>query len=376
MSPPSMTSAERVTTTLGHQEPDRVPFLLPTILQGARELGLSIEDYFSRADDVVEGQLRLRARLGHDGLFAFMYAAQEVEAWGGETIFIDDGPPNAGEPPLDLARIQSLEPPDIDRCQASQRVLRITQRLRARVGDEAPILGVALSPLSMPVLQFGFLPYLDLLLERPPALERLMRVNEDFCVAWANAQLAAGASAISYTDPVSSCTIIPPALYRETGYVIARRTLARFDGPAATGFASGRCLPILDDVARTGARATSDPLPRVLGDKNQLVQLLQNLVGNAIKYRGEAAPEVHVGARQLDGRWQVWVRDNGIGLEMTAAERIFKVFERLHAQDEIEGTGIGLATCKRIVQRHGGQIWVEATPGQGATFYFTLQPVD
>jgi len=257
MTPSTMTSAQRVSTTLGHQEPDRVPFLLPTILQGARELGLSIQDYFSRADNVVEGQLRLHARLRHDALFAFMYAAQEVEAWGGETIFIDDGPPNAGEPPLDPERIGSLEPPAIEGCPALQRVLHIIERLRAKVGDEVPILGVALSPLSLPVLQLGFIRYLDLLIERSPAFERLMRVNEEFCVAWANAQLAAGATAISYTDPVSSCSIIPPQLYMETGFVIARRTLARINGPAATGFASGRCLPILDDVARTGTVGVS-----------------------------------------------------------------------------------------------------------------------
>ena len=257
MSGATMTAAERVGTALSHQEPDRVPFLLPVILQGARELGLSIEAYFSRAENVVEGQLRLREKLGHDGLFGFMYTAQEVEAWGGETVFIDSGPPNAGEPPITRQQVEALEPPDIEACPALQRVLRIIEGLRARAGDDVPILGVALSPLSLPVLQLGFVPYMDLLMERPPAFEHLMRVNEEFCVAWSNAQLAAGATAISYTDPVSSCSIIPPHLYRETGHPIACRTLARFNGPAATGFASGRCLPILDQVATTGTVGVS-----------------------------------------------------------------------------------------------------------------------
>ena len=248
MTPSTMTSAERVTTTLGHQEPDRVPFLLPTILQGSRELGLSIQEYFSRADNVVEGQLRMREKLGHDALFAFMYAAQEVEAWGGESIFIDDGPPNAGEPPLDLEGIESLEPPAIHGCPALRRVLRITERLKARVGDEVPILGVALSPLSLPVLQLGFLPYLDLLLERPPAFERLMQINEEFCVAWANAQLAAGATAISYTDPVSSCSIIPPQLYRETDGV--RPAGGPDPDHGATGGRAGRVGSVHNAVRR------------------------------------------------------------------------------------------------------------------------------
>ncbi len=148
-----MTSAERIGTTLSHQEPDRVPFMLPTILQGARELELSIEAYFSSAEHVVEGQLRLQEKLGHDALFGFMYAAQEIEAWGGETVFIDSGPPNAGEPPLERAQLDDLQPPDLEASPALQRVLRITEGLRARVGDDVPILGVAISPLSLPVLQ-------------------------------------------------------------------------------------------------------------------------------------------------------------------------------------------------------------------------------
>ena len=275
-----MSAIERVSTTLGHQEPDRVPFLLPTIVQGARELGLSIEDYFSRADNVVQGQLRLRHKLGHDGLFAFMYAAQEVEAWGGEVVYIDDGPPNAGQPPLSAAQIEQLEPPTIDGCPALLRVLRVTEQLRAAVGDQAPIFGVALSPLSLPVLQLGFEAYLDLLLEGGPRFERLMAVNEEFCVAWSNAQLAAGATAISYYDPVSSCTIIPPELYLQTGYPIACRTLARLNGPTATGFASGRCLPILDHVARTGTVGVNASVDEDLAQIKAVCQGRVTVMGN------------------------------------------------------------------------------------------------
>ena len=127
-------------------------------------------------------------------------------------------------------------------------------------------------------------------------------------------------------------------------------------------------------VSEAGARVIVESLPQVRGDRIQLVQLLQNLVGNAVKYRGAAPPRVHVGARRVETGWQISVRDNGIGLEMKYAEEVFTVFRRLHAQDEIEGTGIGLATCKRIVARHGGRIWVESAPGKGSTFSFTLPP--
>jgi signal transduction histidine kinase len=121
------------------------------------------------------------------------------------------------------------------------------------------------------------------------------------------------------------------------------------------------------------AVVTHDPLPTVMADATQLGQLFQNLVGNAIKFRDNRCPEIHVGAeRREDGYWLFSVRDNGIGVEPEYAERIFLIFQRLHTRDEYPGTGIGLAICKRIVERHGGRIWVASEPGQGATFYFTI----
>ena len=125
-------------------------------------------------------------------------------------------------------------------------------------------------------------------------------------------------------------------------------------------------------VAESGARITHDPLPEVNGDPTQLVQLLQNLIANAIKFRSEKPVEVHVGVHHEADCWQFSVRDNGIGFDVQHAERIFMIFQRLHTQREYAGTGIGLAVCKRIVERHGGKIWAKSQPGQGACFYFTL----
>ena len=107
-------------------------------------------------------------------------------------------------------------------------------------------------------------------------------------------------------------------------------------------------------------------------DQTQLLQLLQNLIGNALKYRGTEPPRIHLSAEQKGPEWVVSVRDNGIGIEAKFHEHIFTVFKRLHGP-EYPGTGIGLATCKRIVERHGGRIWVESEPGKGATFYFTAR---
>ena len=129
-------------------------------------------------------------------------------------------------------------------------------------------------------------------------------------------------------------------------------------------------LRVADEQNR--AVVTHDPLPTVMADRGQLGQLFQNLIGNAIKFRGEEPPQIHVSAEQRTGEWLFSVRDNGIGVGPQYAERIFVIFQRLHNREEYPGTGIGLAICKKIVERHGGRIWVVSHTGQGATFHFTL----
>ncbi len=116
------------------------------------------------------------------------------------------------------------------------------------------------------------------------------------------------------------------------------------------------------------------PLPTVLADEGQLRQLFQNLIGNALKFRGDAAPLIRIQAVRRNTHWMFSVSDNGIGMDMKYAERVFQMFQRLHSRDKYEGTGIGLAISKRIVERHGGQIWIESTLGSGTTFFFTLKP--
>lgn len=283
MSAPKMTSLQRVLAALGHQEADRVPFFLLLTMHGAKELGLSIKDYFSRAENVVEGQLRMREKYRHDCYYPFFYGPIEVEAWGGEVIYVEDGPPNSGQPFIhDTSRIKDLVAPDIN-APCLRKVLEATASIKAKMQDEAPIIGVVMSPFSLPVMQMGFHAYLNLMYEQRELFWKLMEINEAFCIAWANAQIEAGATAICYFDPVSSSTIISRNDYLQTGYKVAQRTLPQINGPTATHLASGIGLPIIDDIFTTGTAAVSatalEPLDKVKAACQGKLAVIGNLNG-------------------------------------------------------------------------------------------------
>jgi signal transduction histidine kinase len=126
-------------------------------------------------------------------------------------------------------------------------------------------------------------------------------------------------------------------------------------------------------IEEAGAEVTADPLPVVCVDRTGVCRVFQNLIGNAVKFAApDRPPAVHVSAEPDGTMWRFRVRDNGIGMDPADAERIFQPFQRLHGEEAYPGTGIGLAICKKIVERHGGRIWVESTPGQGSTVLFTL----
>jgi len=122
----------------------------------------------------------------------------------------------------------------------------------------------------------------------------------------------------------------------------------------------------------SGGRVTWSALPDVMGDRSQLVQLIQNLIGNGLTYRSDKPPHIHLSAERGGKVWIFSVRDNGIGIDRKYSEQIFEIFKRLNDQKDYPGTGIGLAVCRRVVNRHGGKIWVESEPGQGSTFHFTI----
>ncbi len=195
----------------------------------------------------------MRAKYRHDCIYNFFYAPLEVEAWGGEVIYCDDGPPNSGAPFIrNFQDIKKLEPPQVEDIPCLSKVLKSAQMFKEKIADDAPIIGVVMSPFSLPVMQMGFDRYIELMYERPDLFDHLMKINEEFCVQWANAQLIAGSTTICYFDPVSSTTISTKEMYLKTGFEVAKRTIARIKGPTATHMASGNCLPIIGDIAKTG----------------------------------------------------------------------------------------------------------------------------
>jgi len=135
----------------------------------------------------------------------------------------------------------------------------------------------------------------------------------------------------------------------------------------------GALLNLRPAIEENHAVITYDRLPLLISHETNFVQLFQNLIGNALKFKSETEPpRIHLGAVKKEGEWVFSVRDNGIGIEPRDKDRIFQVFQRLHKRDQYDGTGIGLSICKKIVEGHGGRIWVESEPGQGSTFYFTM----
>ncbi|WP_342304555.1 uroporphyrinogen decarboxylase family protein [Methanolobus sp. ZRKC5] len=295
----AMTPMERVLTALNYEEADRVPFFHLLTTQGSKEFNISIEKYFSKPEMVAQGQIKMQQKYGHDCYYSFYYASLELEAWGRNSIFYSDAPPNAGKPIIsDYENIGSLEAPDVFESQQLQKVLKTTELIKKHAGEDIPIIGVVMSPFALPVMQMGFNRFFDLIYEEPDKFEELMRINEEFCIKWANAQIESGATAICYFDPVSSSTIIPPELYRKTGFKVAKSAIPRINAPVATHMASGRCLPIINDIIETGTSiictSVLEDLGEIKNECNGKVSVMGNLNGVEMRHWTRQDTEYHV----------------------------------------------------------------------------------
>jgi uroporphyrinogen decarboxylase len=244
---------ERAMISIGHEEPDRVPLFLLFALYGAKEIGMHPKDYFSKASNVVEAQLKMREKYKNDCYYTFFYAGIEIQAMGGDMVFIENGPPNSGDPIIKtLEDIENFEIPDIKDNEYLDKVLAVTEELNRHSAGKVPIIGVVMSPFSLPVMQMGFERYLELIYENKEYFDLLMRKNSEFCSKWANAQLEAGATAICYFNPLASPNMIERETYLSSGYPVDVETIAAIKGATATHLASGIALPVLDDLVAAG----------------------------------------------------------------------------------------------------------------------------
>lgn len=299
---PVYTPVTRTVTALTRGQPDRVPFALALTLHGGQILGMSIKEFYADPKNVVEGHVRLHDRYGADIVPGTWYAPLEHEAWGGDVTWFDDGPPNSGAPVItDPEQILSLEAPRPEDSRRTLGMLESIAGLRARLGPDVAILGGVVSPNSLPIMLMGFEAYLNVLLERRDLWDRLVRVVEEWTVAWGNAQLAAGATGLAYFDPVASSTIVPPSLYRETGKVVAKRTIARLNGATATLLASGRTIPVAGDIAETGTLALGISVLDDLDEATAACRGRLAVVGalNGIEMRHWSAADAEAAVRRV-----------------------------------------------------------------------------
>ncbi len=279
-----MNSMERVMTAIGHKEPDRVPLFHLFSTYGAKESGMSVKKYFSKPENVVDAQLRMREKYSNDCIYTFFYAAVEIEAFGGEVVFKEEGPANSGEPFIkSIEQIKTIKLPNIHESPPLKKVLQATDSLKKSVGGSVPLIGVVMSPFSLPVMQMGFEKYLELLYYRKDEFNQLMRLNEEFCVDWANAQLEAGATAICYFDPLASPAVIERKKYIETGHKVAIQTISRIKGATATHLASGISTPVVEEIIETGSAilgfSAQDDIRELKEKANKKICLLGNLNG-------------------------------------------------------------------------------------------------
>ncbi|MDK2808775.1 MAG: uroporphyrinogen decarboxylase [Clostridiales bacterium] len=250
-----VTSMERVRKTMNFCEPDRVPFFLLCTHYCAKLLDMPIEEYFSKPEHVVKGQLLLKNRYHNDCVNPFYSVGHEYAAFGGEIIFHKQGPPNAGEPIIKhLEDIERLQPPDIKSSKSLMQSLKTITLLKEEVGESTPILGAVVSPFTYPILQMGFDKYIELIYERPDLLDRLLRINEIFCTEWANLQLRAGASFITWIDSMAAPSILPKERYLRTGYLSAKRTIAKIQGEVAIATSSASTDSILEEILSCGIK--------------------------------------------------------------------------------------------------------------------------
>lgn len=279
-----MNSMERILAAVQWQEVDRLPFILNLTHHGAKILHQSIREYYSKAENMVKGQIQLQNKYQDDAVVGISYFALEFKAWGGEVKFFEDGPPNSMKPIFSSGEdIYKAEIPRIEDVPEFLETIKTMNKLKDHFGDKVPIVGGILSPFSFPIMQMGFNKYIELIYQDLDTFRELMRKNSEFAVNWANTQLDAGATFIVYFDPMASPEIIPLNIYKDTGLQIAREIIPRIKGPVVYHFASSSCQKIINKVTSLPVAAVGisnkDNISECFAKSSKKKALMGNLSG-------------------------------------------------------------------------------------------------
>lgn len=276
----NMSPIDRINSVMDFKEPDYIPLFFTLTYHGARELNMSIYDYFRKPENVAKGQLIMNNKYKFDCLSPFYYSALETEAFGGEVIFRDECPPNAGAPFIKSREdIMKLEIPNVQDTRCLQKCLTTISILKSETKGRILVVGSVTSPFSLPIMQMGFDKYIELLYEDEEGFNVLMKKNVEFCVEWAKAQLKAGADAISFADPMASTDILSKELYIKKGYNIDKKVINELGCSVAFGLASTRCLPVIDLLKNIGADV-------ITASYNDNLSLVRKIAGKDIVISG------------------------------------------------------------------------------------------
>lgn len=268
-----MIPLERVSTTLQHKEPDKVPLFLFFTVHGASFLNSSYPDYYTSPELVAEGQLRLQEKFGHDCLYPFFYAGVECAAFGGDVIYRANGPPESGRPPFktieDLLAYELPDPTD----EVFEKVVQAQNICFKQVGDTLPILNSVIAPLALPIMLLGFETWIEMIVTQPELVRSVVEHLGSYTIDLANYLLENSATAIAYFNPLASTQMLRLEEFQELSLEVCRSFFNKIRGPAVYALAGGAVEPLMETI-------TSLKVPGVVVSRKDDLSKLKELYGN------------------------------------------------------------------------------------------------
>jgi uroporphyrinogen decarboxylase len=281
-----MNPYERVMAAVNHKKADRVPVFLFFTFYGAKKLGISIPEYFSRSENIVKGQKILLEQFGHDCLYPFSAAAFEAAAFGQKIEFYEDGPPNAGQPIIKSRRdIFRLRIPDPLSCRGLEESLKAVSMLAKEFKKQVPVISAVIAPFSLPIMLMGLKLWLEIIIDDDwEAITQMAAKSTSFCLTWANLLFDAGADIIGFFEPFATSTMITREEFLKYIFEADKGIISQIKGPVGFCGAGGRLEPVIDKIAELGVAgcliSADDDLKSIkknFGDKINLMGNLNNI---------------------------------------------------------------------------------------------------